>query len=190
MDDFQNDLVQSLDTLRKGGVILYPTDTVWGIGCDATDEAAVEKIYTIKNRPGEKAMIVLLTDKKDILQYVANPDPAVFEFLQQQQKPTTVIYENALGFAANLIGKDGTIAIRLCHDPFCRQLIKRLKKPLVSTSANLSGSPSPALYSEITAEIRNAVDYTVQYRQDDRNPAKASAVVKWIPGAEPLIIRP
>src|ERR1700755_992541 len=143
MINFENDIKQCLDILQRGGLILYPTDTIWGIGCDATNEAAVEKTYKIKTRPPAKSLIILLADERDILQYVANPDMRVFDYLQTTQKPTTVVYEGAIGLAGNLVPADGTIAIRLVTEPFCRHLIKRLKKPLVSTSANLSGEPAP-----------------------------------------------
>ena len=138
---FENNIEECLKVLQSGGLILYPTDTVWGIGCDATNEAAVEKIYAIKQRPDNKAMIVLLTDERDVLKYVAAPDLQVFDYLEKATKPTTEIYEGAIGFAENLIGEDGSIAIRICKDDFCKHLLKRFRKPLVSTSANISSKP-------------------------------------------------
>lgn len=179
MIDFQNDIDQCLRVLAGGGVILYPTDTIWGLGCDATNEQAIEKIYSIKQRPPAKSLIILLADERDILQYVASPDLRVFDYLQSTQKPTTVIYEGAIGLADNLIPEDRTIAIRLVSDPFCRHLIKRFRKPLVSTSANISGQPSPAFFKDIPDGIRQHADYIVQHRQNDETPAEASAVVKW-----------
>src|SRR5574338_861184 len=122
MTNFTYNLIQCVDVLKSGGLILYPTDTIWGIGCDATNEKAVEKIYQLKKRPGEKAMIVLMADEKDISKFVEDPDPRIFEYLQQAIKPTTVIYHKAKNLAANLIGQDGTIAIRICKDEFCKQL--------------------------------------------------------------------
>jgi L-threonylcarbamoyladenylate synthase len=130
---FENDIEKCLDVLKNGGLILYPTDTVWGIGCDATNEKAVEKIYKLKKRSDGKAMIALVADEKDILQYVAAPDLSLFDYLHKTEKPTTVIYDGALRFADNLIAKDGSIAIRICKDEFCRNLIKRFRKPIVST---------------------------------------------------------
>ena len=118
MIDFEKDILKCLEILRGGGLILYPTDTVWGIGCDATNEKTVEKIYKLKKRSDEKAMIVLVADEKDILQYVAAPDLSLFDYLDKTPKPTTVIYEGALGFADNLVAKDGSIAIRICKDEF------------------------------------------------------------------------
>jgi L-threonylcarbamoyladenylate synthase len=177
--NFEQDIEQSLLTLKSGGLILYPTDTVWGIGCDATDPAAVEKIFTLKQRPDEKAMIVLVAEERDIVQYVAHPDLAVFDYLQKTLRPTTVIYKGAIGLADNLIGSDGSIAIRICRDVFCRHLIKRFRKPIVSTSANLSGQPAPAIFATITEEIKNGVDYIVKYRQEDETVAEPSSIIKW-----------
>lgn len=188
--DFSNDINHCLETLHKGGVILYPTDTVWGIGCDATNTDAVEKIYHLKKRPDEKSMIVLVADERDVLQYVASPDLAVFDYLQQAKKPTTVVYEGALGIADNLVAKDGSIAIRICRDPFCRQLIKRFRKPIVSTSANISGLPAPKIFAEISELIINAVDYTVNYRREDNKIAEPSAVIRWNKDGSHTVLRP
>lgn len=189
MSEFELDLEHCLAVLSDGGTILYPTDTVWGIGCDATDAAAVEKVFKIKERPSQKSMIVLLADEKDILQYVSNPDPHVFEYLKTVQKPTTIVYDGAVGLAQNLIAEDGTIAIRIVQDKFCRHLIKRLRKPLVSTSANLSGEVTPSIFREVLNPIRTAVDYVVHYRQDDEKAAQSSAVVKLNRDGSTTIIR-
>lgn len=189
MVDFEKDIEQCLQVLKQGGLILYPTDTVWGIGCDATNEAAVTKIYALKQREDEKALIVLVADERDILQYTAAPDLAVFDYLQHASKPTTVIYEGAIGLAANLSGKDGSIGIRICAEPFCRQLIKRFRKPIVSTSANISGSPAPRIFPEISGEIKAGVDHIVKYRQDDTDVKSPSSVMKWKNG-KAEILRP
>ncbi len=180
--NFEKDIEQCLQVLKNGGIILYPTDTVWGIGCDATNEKAVEKIYALKKRPDEKAMIVLVADEKDVLQHTAAPDLAVFDYLQQASKPTTVIYEGAIGLAANLVEADGSIAMRICDDPFCKQLIKRFRKPIVSTSANISGGTVARIFSEIAAEIKQTVDYIVNYRQDDNTLQSPSSIIKWVNG--------
>lgn len=180
---FEKDIEQCLKVLQDGGLILYPTDTVWGIGCDATNAAAVEKIYQLKKRPDEKAMIVLVADEREVLQYVAAPDLAVFDHLQQTTKPTTVIYEGAIGLADNLIAPDGSIAIRICGEEFCRHLIKRFRKPIVSTSANISGEAVARLFTEITDEIKNGVDYVVQYRQNDIVYGEPSSVIRWENGS-------
>ncbi len=179
MVSFEKDIEECLAVLRGGGLILYPTDTVWGIGCDATHEEAVAKIYALKKRPDEKAMIVLVADEREVLQYVAAPDLQVFDYLQAAVKPTTVIYDGAIGLADNLVGKDGSIAIRICNDEFCRHLIRRFRKPIVSTSANISGGPVAGVFKEIASEIKDGVDYIVQYRQEDTEAAEPSSVIKW-----------
>lgn len=189
MMGFENDIEQCLQVLQQGGIILYPTDTVWGIGCDATNEEAVKKIYAIKNRHDEKAMIVLVAEEREVLQYTASPDLSVFDYLQQTQKPTTVIYDGAIGLAENLTGKDGSIAIRICNEIFCRHLIKRFRKPIVSTSANISGEPTAKIFTDISDEIKFQVNYIVQYRQDDKTIASPSSVIKWENG-NVTVIRP
>jgi L-threonylcarbamoyladenylate synthase len=189
-EQMNHDLEECLKTLSQGGIILYPTDTIWGIGCDSGNTQAIEKIFALKKRTDKKAMIVLVADERDILQYVANPDLRVFDYINQASKPTTVIYEGAIGLADNLTGDDGTIAIRICYDIFCRQLIKRFRKPLVSTSANISGQPAARTFSEIPAEIRKGVDYIVNYRQDDCAVAEASSIIKWNRDGSISVLRP
>ena len=189
MKVLENDIEKCLETLKNGGLILYPTDTVWGIGCDATNEEAVEKAYKLKKRSDQKAMIVLVADEKDIMQHVAAPDLTLFDYLNKTTKPTTVVYEGALGFADNIVAKDGSIAIRICKDEFCRQLIKRFRKPIVSTSANISGMPAPGIFKEISDEIKNGVDYIVQHKQHDETPAQPSSLIKWNNG-KVTILRP
>ena len=187
--DFEKDMEQCLQVLKKGGLILYPTDTVWGIGCDATNAAAVERIYKLKKRADGKAMIILVAEERDVLQYVAAPDLQVFDYLQATSKPTTVIFEGAIGLADNLVAKDGSVAIRICRDEFCRHLIKRFRKPIVSTSANISGQPVAGIFIEIQDEIKQGADYIVRYRQNDKTIAAPSSVIKWSNGAA-TIIRP
>ncbi|MBL7731552.1 MAG: threonylcarbamoyl-AMP synthase [Chitinophagaceae bacterium] len=177
--DFEQDILHCLEVLKNGGLILYPTDTVWGIGCDATNPEAVERVYQLKQRPDSKAMIVLVADERDILQYVAAPDMEVFDYLDQVSRPTTVIYEGAIGFAENLVAADGSIAIRICKEEFCRHLIKRFRKPIVSTSANLSGQPAAKNFGEISDDIRKGVGYIVTHRQDYTRPASPSQLIKW-----------
>jgi len=186
---FEKDLEECLSALKQGGIILYPTDTIWGIGCDATNEEAVNKIITLKQRPQQKSFVVLVTTEKDVLQYTASPDLAVFDYLQTATKPTTVIYDHALGLAQNVINEDGSVAIRICNDEFCRHLIRRFRKPIVSTSANISGEPSPQNYSEISPAINQGVNYVVNYRQGDNNLHTASSIICWKHG-KAQIIRP
>jgi L-threonylcarbamoyladenylate synthase len=186
---FENDVEKALAVLKKGGVILYPTDTIWGLGCDATNEAAVQKVYTLKKRPDSKSLIILLADSRDLLQYVAGPDPAVFEYIERQTRPTTIVFENAIHLPDNLIAADGSIAIRIVTDLFCRHLLKRMRKPLVSTSANISGAPSPQTFGAITAEIKTGVDYVVAWRQEETTPAQPSQLVKWNKDGTVTILR-
>ena len=188
--DISQDIEQCMLTLRNGGTILYPTDTIWGIGCDATNEKAVERIFHLKKRPDEKAMIVLVADETDVLKHVANADLRVFDYIKQMQRPVTVVYEGAIGLAANLVGSDGSVAIRICTEIFCKHLVKRFRKPIVSTSANVSGQPAARFFSEISDEIKKGVDYIVQYRQDDEKMASPSLLVKWNKDATVTILRP
>jgi L-threonylcarbamoyladenylate synthase len=177
--DFEKDILNCLKVLKAGGTLLYPTDTIWGIGCDATNATAVKKVYDLKRRPDEKSLIVLVANEKDVLRYVAQPDLQIFEYLKKNKQPTTVIYEDAIGLADNLIGNDGSIAIRICKEEFCRYLIKRFSKPVVSTSANISGEPFPKTFADISDEIKNGVDYIVEYRQHDNIVAAPSMLIKW-----------
>jgi L-threonylcarbamoyladenylate synthase len=188
--DFQQDIDRSLTVLQAGGLILYPTDTIWGIGCDATDAAAVSRVYALKQRAEAKSLIVLMADERDILKYTSQPDLRIFDYLHTVTRPTTVIYEGAVGLAGNLIGADGTVAIRLVEDPFCRHLIKRLRRPLVSTSANISGDPAPAFFSAVDPRVKEGVDYVVRHRQDDTTPKEPSSIVRWNRDATITVIRP
>jgi len=178
MVDFENDIKNCVNALQQGGVILYPTDTIWGLGCDAMNESAVEKVFALKRRPKEKSMIVLLAEARDVLQYVAAPHPDIIAIIESFDRPTTVIYENALGFPDNVVNSDGSIAIRVTTDPFCKALIKRYRKPIVSTSANISGQPSPAIYKMVDSAIIEGVDYAVKYRQDDEAFRQPSRLVR------------
>jgi L-threonylcarbamoyladenylate synthase len=186
---FQYEVDQCLQVLAAGGIILYPTDTVWGIGCDATCSEAVERIYQLKHRADHKAMIVLVADERDILQYVAQPDLQVFDYIKGVQRPTTVIYDNAVGLADNLMAPDGSVGIRICNDLFCRHLLKRLRKPLVSTSANISGYPAPGCFRDIDEWIVSGVDYAVQYRREETDTFRPSSVVKWEKDGSITILR-
>lgn len=188
--DWEQDIVNCLKVLRGGGLILYPTDTIWGIGCDATNGAAVSRIYQLKKRVSSKSLIVLLADSRDILKYVAAPDPQVFDYIDQAVKPTTFIFAGALGLADNLIGEDGSVGIRVVRDEFCRHLIKRLGRPLVSTSANFSGEEYPPYFAAINPEIIQGVDYCVAYRREDKGSAQPSVVVRLEKDGSLTVIRP
>ncbi|MGN6164579.1 MAG: L-threonylcarbamoyladenylate synthase [Flavisolibacter sp.] len=186
---FETEVETALEVLRNGGIILYPTDTIWGLGCDATNAEAVKKIYDIKQREDTKSLIILMADEREILQYVAAPDLSVFDFIEKQNRPTTIIFENAVGLPSNLIAQDGSIAIRLVRDEFCRYLIKRLRKPIVSTSANISGQPSPQAFKNISEEIKSNVTHIVQWRQDNETPAQPSQIIKWNSDGSYTVIR-
>ena len=187
--NFSTEVENALSALRSGDVILYPTDTIWGLGCDATVEAAIKKIYDIKQRDDSKSLIILVAEERDILQYVSAPDLALFDFLQEQERPTTVVFEGAIHLPDALIAGDGSIAIRIVRDEFCRHLIKRLRKPLVSTSANISGQPSPRFFEEISEAVKGQVDYTVKWRQEDKTPALPSQIIRWKEGEVEYIRR-
>ncbi len=176
---FANDIKECLQVLQNGGIILYPTDTIWGIGCDATNADAVEKIYLLKQRANSKSMVVLVDDEKKIADYIAQPDLKIFDYIKGIHKPTTVIYEGAAGLAPNVISADGTAAIRITADEFCKQLIQQFNKPIVSTSANISGYPAPQFFTDIDIQIKAGVDYIVQHRQDDTTLSSPSAIIKW-----------
>jgi L-threonylcarbamoyladenylate synthase len=188
-ENLEEDIVQCLKVLQSGGIILYPTDTVWGIGCDATQQAAVEKIIRLKQRASSKSFVVLVASEKEIYKYVPNVNPLVFNYLEQAAKPVTVIYNNAVGLAPGVMAADGSVAIRICKEAFCKQLIKRFRKPLVSTSANFSGEKTPACFQEIDKALIREVDYVVKYKQNDTTPAKPSTIVRWEQG-QLQIVRP
>ena len=180
---------KTLGILKNGGVILYPTDTIWGLGCDATNPEAVKRIYDIKKRADNKSMLVLLDDAGKIASYADVPDIAL-DLIEVADKPTTIIYPGAKRLAPNLIAEDGTIGIRITREEFTRSLIFRYNKPIVSTSANISGQPAPTNFNEISDEIKQAVDYVVTYRQDDPYQPSPSSVI-WIgEGGVIKILRP
>lgn len=181
------ELKNRLDFLKNKKTILYPTDTVWGIGCDATSEEAVKKIYQLKKREQSKALIVLVSSLHMLKKYVSVPKKAI-EIIKNSTKPTTIIYQNPKGLAKNIINKvDNSVAIRIVQDDFCRKLIKRFKKPIVSTSANVSGNPTPKSFSEIENAILNGVDYVVNL-QTEKITSKSSTILK-INGDEIVVIR-
>ncbi|MCC7523616.1 MAG: threonylcarbamoyl-AMP synthase [Chitinophagaceae bacterium] len=188
-NNFEQDVSECFKVLTKGGLILYPTDTIWGIGCDPTNASSVQRIFDLKKRSDKKSMIILVADEREILRYVANADLRIFDYLNQTNRPTTVIYEGAIGLAENLVNEDGTIAIRICKDTFCRHLIKRFQKPIVSTSANISGQSFSGNFSAIADEIKNGVDYIVKYRQDDAVPAAPSSIIKWKNDGQVQVLR-
>ena len=184
-----NDIKKALEVLRKGGTILYPTDTIWGIGCDATNPDAVKKIYEIKQRSDSKSMLVLLDTAAYLSYYVDEVPEVANDLIALSDKPLTIIYSGAKNLASNLIAADGSIGIRVVSDEFCQKLISQFKKPLVSTSANISEKPAPANFYDIDEAIINAVDYVVEWRQNDTTKSSPSGIIKLGANGEVQIIR-
>jgi len=167
----------AINHLNKGGIILYPTDTIWGIGCDATNEEAVSKIYTLKKRDERKSMLCLVSELRMLEKHVYEVPDAAYDIIEHADKPTTIIYDKPVGVAKNLIADDDSLGIRVVKKGFAFELIKKLKRPLVSTSANISGFPSPKNFSEITPDILNGVDYIVNL-PDENTASKPSSIIK------------
>ena len=185
----QEDINRAFQVLKTGGIILYPTDTIWGIGCDATNTEAVKRVYNLKQREEAKSMLVLVDDSYRILRYVKEVPDMAWQLLEVSDHPMTIIYPGAINLAPNLINNDGTIGIRVVRDEFCQKLISKFNRPIISTSANISGRPAPAVFDEITEEIKKGVDYIVTWRQEDQTKAKPSSIIKIGLGGEIEIIR-
>lgn len=183
------DIKKALEVLKQGGIILYPTDTIWGIGCDATNEEAVEKIYAIKQRDKNQSMLILLDNPGKLQAYIQDVPDIAWDLFDLADKPLTIIFDNAKNLAANLINSDGTIGIRVTTEDFSRQLCMRFRKPIVSTSANITGQPAPQNFNEIDPEIINLVDYVVEYRQNELYKQTPSSIIKLGSGGEIKIIR-
>lgn len=175
-----NDLHEAVRVLRAGGVILYPTDTVWGIGCDATNAAAVQRIFDIKHRADSKSMLVLLDGAGKLQGYVERVPDTAWTLLEASEggKPMTIIYPHAKNLAHNLLAEDGSIGIRITQEPFSKALCEQLRHPIVSTSANISGEPAARIFREIAREIVEAVDYVCMFRREDETPHKPSSIIK------------
>lgn len=184
-----DDIKKACEVLNKGGVILYPTDTVWGLGCDATNEEAVSRIYKIKQRLDSKALLVLVDTDVKVDFYVENVPEVTWDLLEASIKPTTIIYDKARNLAPNLVAEDGSIGIRITNEEFSKKLCQRFRKALVSTSANISGQPTPRNFSEISEEIKDSVDYIVEYHQDDLSHPCPSSIIKIGAGGIFKIIR-
>lgn len=185
----EEDIRQAVETMKKGGVILYPTDTVWGIGCDATNEKAVAKVYEIKRRADSKAMICLTDSDVRLQRYVRNAPEVAWNILELATKPTTVIFDEAFNLAPNLKAEDGSVAIRITREPFSKELCYRFQKPIVSTSANISGEPTAQNYRDISEEIINAVDYVCFSRRQEKEPHTPSSIIRIRQNGEMEIIR-
>jgi L-threonylcarbamoyladenylate synthase len=184
-----NDIKNAVEVLKNGGVILYPTDTIWGLGCDATNPEAVGRIYQIKQREDFKSMLILMENPALLERYVDDVPDVAWDLVEISTKPLTVIFPGAKNLATNLIANDGSIGIRFTKEEFTTKLLQRFRRPIVSTSANISGQKSPAFFDEISEEIKSQVDYVVEYKQNDVTPAQPSSVVKLWPGGRIDIIR-
>ncbi|MDR0987869.1 MAG: threonylcarbamoyl-AMP synthase [Prevotellaceae bacterium] len=184
------EIKRACQVLREGGVILYPTDTVWGIGCDATNEEAVERVYQIKQRTDAKALLVLVDSEAKIEFYIQEVPSIAWQLLEVADKPLTIIYPGARNLAPNLPAADGSVGIRLTTEAFSQGLCRQFRKAIVSTSANISGQPAPATFGDISQEIRSAVDYVVDYRREETGRPKPSSILRVEAGGVIQIIRP
>lgn len=180
----REDINQALEVLKSGGLILYPTDTIWGIGCDATNPEAVEKVFALKGRDKSKSMLILLHNDNQLASYVKEIPEVAYELIEVTDRPLTIIYSGAKNLAENAIAEDSSIGIRIVDHPFCQQLLQRFRKPIISTSANISGQPSASTFSEIADEIKAGVDYVVKFGQKDNTNGKPSMIMKLDPSGK------
>ena len=190
MTDLAKDISSAVAVLRKGGIIVYPTDTVWGIGCDACNSEAVRRVFEIKRRADSKALITLVADGEDVARYTSSDFSTAMKLIGESRRPTTVIYPGAKGLAPELIADDGSVGTRLTSEAVSAAICRGLGRPLVSTSANISGCPAPALFGEISEEILDAADYVVEARRDDVSAALPSRIMKIEPDGSVTVIRP
>ena len=184
-----DEVKKAIEVMKQGGVILYPTDTVWGIGCDATNPEAVKRVYELKQRDDSKALICLVDSADRLARYVRDVPNVVWDMVELTTTPLTVIYEHAIGLAPNLIAEDGSVGIRITAEEFSHELCYRFQKPIVSTSANISGEPTPRTFSEITEELKASVDYVVRYNQRSKERHQPSKIIKVKGNGEFEIIR-
>lgn len=186
---FSEDLRRSVEVLRSGGVILYPTDTVWGIGCDATNPEAVKRVYDIKHRADSKALISLVDSEGKVERYVRDVPRVAWDVIELSERPTTVIFDGAQGLAENLLADDGSVALRITREAFSKELCHRFGHAIVSTSANISGEPSPKCFDDISRDVKDHVDYIVKYRQKEHSKATPSVIIKLGRHSEVKVIR-
>ena len=166
-----------IETLKRGGIILYPTDTVWGIGCDATHPTAIEKIYKLKKRANDKSLICLVNSLNMLEQYVERVPKSAYDVIKFSVEPTTIIYDDPIRISESLIAPDNSLAIRIVEDDFCKKLLQKFKRPIIATSANISGEKSPLNFQEISSEILEGVDYVVNLHHDKKS-GKPSTIIK------------
>lgn len=174
----RDEVKKAFDIVQQGGIILYPTDTIWGIGCDASNTDAVKKIFALKQRAEEKSMIILLDTENKLESYIRDVPAVAYDLIEYSENPLTLVMPGAKNISPALIAADGSVGVRVSKHPFCQQLIQRLRKPLVSTSANISGQPSPQNFSQIAAEIIEGVDYVVDIEQHDLSIKKPSTIMR------------
>lgn len=185
-----SDLIEkTIEVLKSGGTILYPTDTIWGLGCDASNKAAVDKIYTLKKRAESKSLIILVDDDKKVNRYIKNVPEAAWNIFDYATKPTTIILDEAVNIASNIVAEDGSVGIRICKQEFCSSLIRKYGKAIVSTSANISGEPSPSSFLEISDEIKNNVDFIVDIPEFYSSKNPPSSILKISKYSEVKILR-
>ena len=189
MKEFLDDVKSAVNVFKKGGIILYPTDTIWGIGCDATNADAVKKIFSLKKRQNEKSFILLLDNESRLASYVKEIPEQAWSLIEYSEKPLTIIYDGAKNLPPVVISEDGSIAIRITKDEFCQYLIGAFRKPIISTSANISGKTAPASFDEIDEEIINGVDYVVKWRQKEKISSKPSTIISIKSGGQIKFIR-
>ncbi len=187
--EWREDISRALEVMNRGGVILYPTDTIWGIGCDATNPEAVARVYEIKRRVDSKALITLVDSEAKVEFYVKEVPDVAWDLLECAERPLTVVYDGGRNLAPNLLAEDGSVGIRVTREAFSRELCMRMKRAVVSTSANVSGEKAPQNFSEISEEILQAVDYVCTSRREEKDKSAASSIIKLGRGAEIKIIR-
>lgn len=189
LERFNQDVEYAASAIRRGELILYPTDTVWGIGCDATNPEAVARIYALKQREDSKSMLAILGDTDELYHWVKNVPQTALQLIEAAVDPLTIIYQSPVGIAPNMLAPDGSLGIRVADENFCRALCKKVKVPVVSTSANISGQKTPAIFSEISEEIKRGVEYIVEYRRDDNSRHRPSGIIKVCDDESLTIIR-
>lgn len=187
--EMTEDIRQACEVMNRGGIILYPTDTIWGIGCDATNADAVRRVYEIKKRTDSKAMLVLVDSAVKVDFYVEDVPPVAWDLIELTDKPLTIIYSGARHLAPNLLAEDGSVGIRVTAEPFSNSLCRQFRKAIVSTSANVSGQPSPACFAQISEEIKSSVDYIVKSRRNEEANPKPSSIIKLGEGGLIKVIR-
>lgn len=186
----QEDLKAAVEVLKKGGVIIYPTDTIWGIGCDATRSDAVRKVFDLKQRADSKALITLMSSEDMLYRYIDEPPEVALSMMELSEKPVTVIFDRGYNLAPEVLAEDGSLGVRIPRDDYASALCRMLRRPIVSTSANISGKPSPAHFAEIDPALLDAVDYVASHKRNDRSPHAASSIVKIGAGGLFKVIRP